>query len=54
MKDPTGELAYIREKNMLHVDRLRNSENQHQRLLGDWIKIYIKELEKQLKEAEGK
>lgn len=52
MKDPTGELSFMRNKIMAHVDRLQCSENQHQRLMGDWIEIYIKELEKQLKELE--
>lgn len=52
MKDPTGELGFMREKIMMHVDRLQCSEIYQQRLMGDWIEIYIKELEKQLRVLE--
>ena len=54
MKDPTRELAFMREKIMMHVDRLQCSDISQQRLMGDWIEIYIKELEKQLRELEEK
>lgn len=53
IKDPTGELKIMRNRIMMHVDRLQCSENSHQRLTGDWIEIYINELEKQLKEAKS-
>ena len=52
MKDPTGELGFMRKKIMMHVDRLQCSDNQHQRVIGDYIEIYIMELEKQLREKE--
>lgn len=51
INDPTGELAFMRNKIFSHVDRLQCNSDQYLHLLGDYIEIYIKELEKQLKEA---
>lgn len=51
--DPTGELQYMRDRIFLHVETLYLERDSRLRIVGDYIRLYIKELENELRKEIG-